>query len=72
MTPLWHACDYYNTPIKVEDQTAFGLQKLRFEYKSGISFTNIQLSFTYIASHFTKWLLTLQVSLYSAFNILVV
>ncbi|EDK34290.1 Hypothetical protein CKL_2278 [Clostridium kluyveri DSM 555] len=32
MTPLWHACDYYNTPIKVEDQTAF-------VYKSGFSFT---------------------------------
>ncbi|BCJ97987.1 hypothetical protein bsdcttw_10280 [Anaerocolumna chitinilytica] len=38
------------------------LQKLHLDYKSGISFTNIQLSIINNASRFTKWHLALQLT----------
>ena len=41
---------------------AFDLQNMLFEYKSGFSFTKIQLSITKMASQFTKWPLGLQVT----------
>jgi hypothetical protein len=41
---------------------AFHLQNLHFGFKSCVSFTNIQLSFTNTSSHFTKWHLALLLS----------
>ena len=38
-TSLWYAVFYYNTSIKTENQTAFGLQKLHLVYKTGFSIT---------------------------------
>ncbi|RHW65935.1 hypothetical protein DZC34_06055 [Clostridium botulinum] len=43
-------------------KTASHLQNMHFGYKSGVSFTNIQLSVTKIAFQFTKWNLVLLLS----------
>ncbi len=43
-------------------KVAFHLQNWHLGYKSGVSFTNIQLSITNIAFQFTKWHLAFQLS----------
>lgn len=43
-------------------KTASHLQNMHFGYKSGVSFTNIQLSVTKIVFQFTKWHLVLLLS----------
>ncbi|MDU1422345.1 MAG: hypothetical protein E6917_15735, partial [Clostridium botulinum] len=43
-------------------KTASHLQNMHFGYKSGVSFTNIQLSVTKVAFQFTKWHLVLLLS----------
>lgn len=46
----------------MKNQTASYLQNMHFECKSGVSFTNIQLSVTKITFQFTKWHLVLLLS----------
>ena len=47
---------------KPSEQVAFRLQNWRFEYKTGVSFTNMKFSIYKQASRLTNWHLGLQLS----------
>ena len=66
---VWHAHFSHDTPDKRKNQTAFGLQKWRFVFKTGFSDTKTafrlqicQLSTSKTAFQFTKWHLIFQLS----------
>ena len=62
ITSIWHAHFSYDTPENLKNQTAFGLQKWLFNFKTGFSDTKTAFRLQIFNCRLQRWLLALQLT----------